>query len=59
MYIVGKSGTGKSVLLNNLAIQDIENGHGVCVMDPNGDLIEDILNRIPPERAEMLLFFTS
>ncbi|HPT08245.1 MAG TPA: type IV secretion system DNA-binding domain-containing protein [bacterium] len=58
MYIVGKSGTGKSVLLNNLAIQDIKNGHGVCVMDPNGDLIEDILNRIPPERAEDVIVFS-
>lgn len=58
MYIVGKSGTGKSVLLNNMAIQDIENGHGVCVMDPNGDLIEDILNRIPPERAEDVVVFS-
>jgi hypothetical protein len=45
-------------LLNNLAIQDIENGHGVCVMDPNGDLIEDILNRIPPERAEDVIIFS-
>jgi hypothetical protein len=58
MYIVGKSGTGKSVLLNNLAIQDIERGAGVCVMDPNGDLIEDILNRIPPERAEDVVIFS-
>ena len=57
-YIVGKSGTGKSVLLNNMAIQDIENGDGVCVMDPNGDLIEDILNRIPPERAEDVIVFS-
>jgi len=58
MYIIGKSGTGKSVLLNNLAIQDIEKGHGVCVMDPNGDLIEDVLNRIPPERAEDVIVFS-
>ncbi len=58
MYIVGKSGTGKSVLLNNMAIQDIEKGHGVCVMDPNGDLIEDILNRIPAERAEDVIVFS-
>lgn len=58
MYIIGKSGTGKSVLLNNLAIQDIQNGDGVCVMDPNGDLIEDILNRIPPERAEDVIVFS-
>lgn len=58
MYIVGKSGTGKSVLLNNLAIQDIQRGAGVCVMDPNGDLIEDILNRIPPERSEDVVIFS-
>ncbi len=57
-YIVGKSGTGKSVTLNNMAIQDIENGEGVCVMDPNGDLIQDILDRIPPERAEDVIIFS-
>ncbi|MEI7451837.1 MAG: type IV secretory system conjugative DNA transfer family protein [Candidatus Falkowbacteria bacterium] len=57
-YIVGKSGTGKSVELLNMAIQDIENGDGVCVMDPNGDLIEDILNRIPPHRAEDVIVFS-
>ncbi|MDA3802916.1 MAG: type IV secretion system DNA-binding domain-containing protein [Patescibacteria group bacterium] len=57
-YIVGKSGTGKSVTLNNMAIQDIENGEGVCVMDPNGDLIQDILDRIPPERAEDVIVFS-
>lgn len=58
MYIIGKSGTGKSVLLNNLAVQDIQRGHGVCVIDPNGDLIEDILNRVPAERAEDVIVFS-
>ncbi len=57
-YIVGKSGTGKSVLLANMAIQDIQNGEGVCVFDPNGDLITDILDRIPPERAEDVIIFS-
>ncbi len=57
-YAIGKSGTGKSVLLANMAVQDIENGDGVCVMEPNGDLIEDILNRIPPERAEDVIVFS-
>ena len=57
-YIVGKSGTGKSVLLANMAIQDIQNGEGVCVFDPNGDLIQDILERIPPERAEDVIIFS-
>lgn len=57
-YIVGKSGVGKSVLLANMAIQDIQNGEGVCVFDPNGDLITDILDRIPPERAEDVIIFS-
>ena len=57
-YLVGKSGTGKSVTLANMAIQDIQNGEGVCVIDPNGDLIEDILDRIPPERAEDVIVFS-
>jgi len=57
MYIIGKSGVGKSVLLTNMAVQDIENGEGVCVMDPHGDLITDILERIPPERAEDVIVF--
>ncbi len=57
-YLVGKSGTGKSVTLNNMAIQDIQNGEGVCVIDPNGDLIQDILDRIPPERIEDVIVFS-
>ncbi|MCF7860593.1 type IV secretion system DNA-binding domain-containing protein [Patescibacteria group bacterium] len=57
-YVVGKSGVGKSVLLTNMAIQDIQNGEGVCVLDPHGDLIEDILQRIPPERAEDVVIFS-
>ncbi|MGE5425964.1 MAG: type IV secretory system conjugative DNA transfer family protein [Bacillota bacterium] len=57
-YIIGKSGVGKSVLLANMAIQDIQNGEGVCVLDPHGDLIEDILQRIPPERADDVVVFS-
>ena len=57
-YIIGKSGTGKSVLLANMAIQDIQNGEGVCVIDPHGDLISDILDRLPPERANDVILFS-
>jgi len=57
-YIVGKSGVGKSVLLANMAIQDIQNGEGVCVLDPHGDLVADILARIPLERAEDVILFS-
>ena len=57
-YIIGKSGVGKSVLLANMAIQDVQNGEGVCVIDPHGDLISDILDRVPPERAEDVIIFS-
>ncbi len=56
-YVIGKSGVGKSVLLASMAIQDISNGEGVCVIDPHGDLINDIINRVPPERAEDVILF--
>ena len=57
LYVIGKSGSGKSVLLSNLAIQDIQNGHGVCVVDPHGDLVEDVLAHVPKERAEDVILF--
>ena len=56
-YIIGKSGVGKSVLLAAMAIQDITNGEGVCVIDPHGDLVKDIIARIPPERAGDVILF--
>ena len=56
-YVIGKSGVGKSVLLASMAIQDITNGEGVCVIDPHGDLINDIISRIPPERAQDVIVF--
>lgn len=57
MYIIGKSGGGKSQFIAGTAIQDILNGDGVCVLDPHGDLIHDILERIPPERADDVILF--
>ncbi|MCF7831114.1 type IV secretion system DNA-binding domain-containing protein [Candidatus Gracilibacteria bacterium] len=56
-YILGKSGSGKSVLLWNMAVQDIQNGEGVCVIDPHGDLVEDIAACIPKERAKDVVLF--
>jgi len=52
MHIIGATGTGKSTLLLKLIIQDIENGLGVGVLDPHGDLIDRILRYIPEERFE-------
>ncbi|MDD2785673.1 MAG: type IV secretion system DNA-binding domain-containing protein [Patescibacteria group bacterium] len=56
-YIIGKSGGGKSVLQKSLIKQDIENGKGVCVIDPHGDLAEECLEFVPKERAEDVIFF--
>ena len=56
-YIVGKTGTGKSEYLKEMILQDIEAGHGVCAIDPHGDFVEDILELMPPERAEDVIYF--
>jgi len=56
-YIIGKSGSGKSALLSFMARQDIRNGEGVCVVDPHGDLVEDILDYIPKERVKDVIIF--
>ena len=57
MYVLGKSGTGKSVLLSNLIVQNIQNGEGVCVVDPHGELVEEILHLIPDYRAKDVIYF--
>ncbi len=56
-YIIGKSGAGKSVFLTFMARQDVWNGDGVCVIDPHGDLIEDVLTYVPKERAKDVVLF--
>jgi len=57
MYIVGKTGTGKSEFLKEMILQDIEAGYGVCAIDPHGEFVEDILQLMPPERAEDVIYF--
>jgi hypothetical protein len=52
MYVVGKSGSGKSKFLELLARQDIANGHGLCFIDPQGEMIDDIANFIPESRLK-------
>src|SRR3989344_2731757 len=56
-YIIGKTGTGKSALENNMIVQDIANGEGVCVVDPHGELVEGILKMIPEERMDDVVYF--
>ena len=58
MYIIGRTGTGKSTILENLVIQDIRAGKGVCVVDPHGDLVENILLSVPKERADDVVYFS-
>jgi DNA helicase HerA-like ATPase len=56
-YIVGATGTGKSTLLLNMIKQDMDNGEGVGVIDPHGDLISDVLPRIPEHRIDDVVLF--
>lgn len=57
MYVIGKTGSGKTTIMKYLAAQDIQEGEGVCVVDPHGDFIEDMLAIIPKERAEDVVLF--
>lgn len=57
VYIIGKTGSGKTTLLRNLLVQHIALGHGVGLIDPHGDLAEDVLGCIPPSRADNLVYF--
>ena len=57
MYIIGKTGTGKSSLIATMSLSDIRSGNGICLIDPHGDLSDDILNRIPKERIGDVVYF--
>ena len=56
-YCIGQTGTGKTTLLKNMIVQDIEAGHGVCYMDPHGNDIQDILASIPRNRIDDVIYF--
>jgi hypothetical protein len=56
-YIIGQTGTGKSVLLENLAFQDMMDGKGFAFVDPHGDSVEALLGKIPKERVEDVIYF--
>ena len=57
MYVIGKTGTGKSTLLANMAINDLRNDQGICVIDPHGDLVETLLDYIPSHRINDVIYF--
>ncbi|MFH1866779.1 MAG: type IV secretion system DNA-binding domain-containing protein [Patescibacteria group bacterium] len=57
MYVVGKTGMGKSVMLENMITADIKAGHGVAVVDPHGDLVHKIVDLIPSHRINEVVYF--
>lgn len=56
-YVIGKTGTGKSTLLANMAINDLKNDEGICIIDPHGDLVENLLEYIPSHRINDTIYF--
>jgi len=58
MYIVGQTGTGKSVMMENLALQDMLAGRGFAFVDPHGDAVDKLLSMVPKERTEDVIYFS-
>ena len=56
MYVIGKTGTGKSTLMENMALQDLERGHGFALIDPHGDLVRRIAARVPESRRDGIIY---
>ena len=57
LYIIGQTGTGKSTMLGNLIVQDIQAGKGLAIIDPHGDLVENALGFVPKERLDDVIYF--
>ena len=57
MYVIGKTGAGKTAFLKNMALQDINNGQGLAIIDPHGEFVEEILDNIPPHRVNDVVYF--
>lgn len=57
LYVIGQTGTGKTTLLKNMIVQDIATGNGVCIIDPHGSHVLDVLAHVPPERADDVIYF--
>jgi len=57
LYLIGKTRTGKTTLIKNLIIQDMQQGHGLCFIDPHGDAAEELLANVPAERIKDVIYF--
>src|SRR5215203_2495713 len=56
VYVIGKTGTGKSALLESMALQDLERGNGFALIDPHGDLVARIAARVPPSQRDRVIY---
>src|SRR6266550_6875325 len=59
IYVIGKTGTGKTTLLETMALQDLERGNGFALIDPHGDLVERIAARIPASRRADVIYLNA
>lgn len=59
IYIIGKTGTGKSTLMETMALQDMARGNGFALIDPHGDLVERVFARVPNERRSDVIYFNA
>ncbi len=57
MYVIGKTGVGKTAFLKNMALQDINNGQGLAIIDPHGEFVEEVLDNVPPHRVNDVVYF--
>jgi len=57
MYVIGTPGTGKTTLLQNMIVYDMRMGDGLCVLDPHGDMVDDLLLRVPDDRVDDVIWF--
>ena len=57
LYIIGQTGTGKTAIIKSMAYQDIQEGRGVCIVDPHGDLVDDMVATIPEKRIDDVIIF--
>src|SRR5665213_1186623 len=59
VYLIGKTGVGKSTLIETLALQDLSAGHGFALIDPHGDLVESIAANIPPDQTVRVIYLNA
>ena len=57
LYVIGQTGTGKTAIIKSMAYQDIQNGKGMCIIDPHGDLVDDMLAVVPEKRVDDVIVF--